>query len=201
MFINFSDSHWHIHIFNLLKLFSRLISKEESDVCSGVDFPRREWIVINDSWQFFFYSIYNKMFTKTLMYKQNIVDPCEDGRYFEIIWGQEMKVRIEGIINIPILDLILNFRWQNIHYFIIRELGKWYFYFFISMSKYYEFKKYNWYIKQFQNLMESILFSRLQLPGHENANNKCAHIKYGQIIAEDCRSSGYCICKKTIYSD
>lgn len=149
----------------------------------------------------FFYSIYNKMFTKTLMYKQNIVDPCEDGRYFEIIWGQEMKVRIEGIINIPILDLILNFRWQSIHYFIIRELGKWCFYFFISMSKYYEFKKYNWYIKQFQNLMESILFSRLQLPGHENANNKCAHIKYGQIITEDCHSSGYCICKKTIYSD
>ena len=55
-------------------------------------------------------------------------------------------------------------------------------------------------IKQFQNLMESIFFfSRLQLPGHENANNKCAHIKYGQIIAEDCHSSGYCICKKTIY--
>lgn len=79
---------------------------------------------------FFFYSIYNKMFTKTLMYKQNIVDPCEDGRYFEIIWGQEMKVRIEGIINIPIQNLILNFRWQNIHYFIIRELGKWYFYFY-----------------------------------------------------------------------
>ena len=49
--------------------------------------------------------------------------------------------------------------------------------------------------------MESIFFPRLKLPRHENANNKCAHVKYGQIIAEDCHSSGYCICKKTIYSD
>lgn len=133
MFINCSDSHWHIQIFNLLKLFSRLISKEESDVYSGVKFPRTEWLVINNSWQFFFYCIYNKMFIKTLMYKQNIVDPCEDGGYFEIIWGQEMQVRIEGIIYIPILELILNFRWQNIHYFINRELGKWCFYFFIIL--------------------------------------------------------------------
>ncbi|KAM9684747.1 natural killer cells antigen CD94-like isoform 5-T6 [Dama dama] len=46
-----------------------------------------------------------------------------------------------------------------------------------------------------------LTLDKLQLPGHENANNKCAHIKYGQIIAEDCHSSGYCICKKTIYSD
>ncbi|XP_027632416.1 natural killer cells antigen CD94-like isoform X2 [Tupaia chinensis] len=41
---------------------------------------------------------------------------------------------------------------------------------------------------------------KLQLPGHEKTNNKCMHIKSGQIIPEDCQDKGYCICKKTIYS-
>ncbi|XP_070475176.1 natural killer cells antigen CD94-like [Equus przewalskii] len=46
-----------------------------------------------------------------------------------------------------------------------------------------------------------LTLDKLQIPGHVNANNKCVHIKYGQMNAEDCQSYGYCICKKTTYSD
>ncbi|CAN0290973.1 unnamed protein product [Rangifer tarandus platyrhynchus] len=65
------------------------------------------------------------------------------------------------------------------------------------ISLYYSNKQLNWVWLDDTKLT----LDKLQLPGHENANNKCAHIKYGQIIAEDCHSSGYCICKKTIYLD
>nr|XP_025139013.1 killer cell lectin-like receptor subfamily B member 1F isoform X4 [Bubalus bubalis] len=64
-----------------------------------------------------------------------------------------------------------------------------------SISLYYSNKQLNWVWLDDTKLT----LDKLQLPGHENANNKCAHIKYGRIIAEDCHSSGYCICKKTIY--
>ena len=113
----------------------------------------------------------------------------------------ETKARIEGIVNIPIPDLIWNFRWQNIHYFIIRELGKWCFYFFYKYVKVLWILKVQLTHKIISELNGKYFFPRLQLPGHENANNKCVHIKYGQIIAEDCHSSGYCICKKTMYLD
>ncbi|XP_027397115.1 natural killer cells antigen CD94-like [Bos indicus x Bos taurus] len=64
-----------------------------------------------------------------------------------------------------------------------------------SISLYYSNKQLNWVWLDDTKL----ILNKLQLPGHENANNKCAHIKYGRIIAEDCHSSGYCICKKTIH--
>ncbi|XP_032711298.1 C-type lectin domain family 1 member A-like isoform X1 [Lontra canadensis] len=46
-----------------------------------------------------------------------------------------------------------------------------------------------------------VTLHKLQIQGLENANNKCVHIKFGQVIAEDCQNNGYCICKKIIYSD
>ncbi|VCX40861.1 unnamed protein product, partial [Gulo gulo] len=46
-----------------------------------------------------------------------------------------------------------------------------------------------------------VTLQKLQIQGLENANNKCALIKVGQVIVEDCQNNGYCICKKIIYSD
>ncbi|XP_017198865.2 natural killer cells antigen CD94 isoform X1 [Oryctolagus cuniculus] len=47
----------------------------------------------------------------------------------------------------------------------------------------------------------ALTLDKLQLPENENVSNKCMLIKYGQIIAEDCQNTGYCICKKTPYSN
>lgn len=66
------------------------------------------------------------------MYKRNIVNFSENGRYF--------IVRIKGIVIILILDLILNFEWYNMFVIcIVREFGKWYFCFFRVILKCYGF--------------------------------------------------------------
>ncbi|XP_045366200.1 killer cell lectin-like receptor subfamily B member 1B allele A isoform X1 [Camelus bactrianus] len=65
--------------------------------------------------------------------------------------------------------------------------------FFISL--YYDNQKLKWVWRDGTDLT----LDKLPVPGYENAHNKCVHIKYGQIITEDCQSRGYCICKKTMY--